>query len=152
MCFRKAEDGPSRDKGKVKRMKRNEELKKTAVLGKPLADPKEANRKIRAWMLRVHPEEKPMIGDFRKDVTFADVNRRMHDGEVFSDICECSESEQRIKVFSEMMEMYGTTYDYWYRLSLDNAWRKMPRKYKRIAKELARSFAAKRRRTRKSGK
>ena len=132
-------------------MKKNE-TKRKAVLGKPLADPKEANRKIRAWMLRVHPEEKPMIGDFRKDVTFADVNRRMHDGEVFSDICECGESEQRIKVFNEMMAMYGTTYDYWYRLSLDNAWRKMPRKYKRIAKELARSFAAKRRRTRKGAK
>ena len=132
-------------------MKKNE-TKRKAVLGKPLADPKGANRKIRAWMLRVHPEEKPMIGDFRKDVTFADVNRRMHSGEVFSDICECGESEQRIQVFSEMMAMYGTTYDYWYRLSLDNAWRKMPRKFKMLAKELASSFETKRGNTRKGAK
>ena len=41
---------------------------------KPLADPKGAERRIRAWLLRTCPEEKPLIGDFRKDVTFAEVN------------------------------------------------------------------------------
>ncbi len=97
----------------------NKGRKRKAVMGKPLADPKEASRKVRAWLLKAHPEEKPMIGDFRKDVTFADVNRRMHKGEDFSDICECGESEQRIKVFEEMMQIYNTTYNYWYNLWLD---------------------------------
>ena len=44
---------------------------------KPLADPKGAERRIRAWLLRTCPEEKPLIGDFRKDVTFAEVNRHL---------------------------------------------------------------------------
>ncbi|MBO5515935.1 MAG: hypothetical protein J5963_07500, partial [Schwartzia sp.] len=85
---------------------------------KPLADPKGAERRIRAWLLRTCPEEKPMIGDFRKDVTFAEVNRRMHGGENFYDICDCSESVQREIVFRELARLYGTKYDYWYDLWL----------------------------------
>ena len=77
---------------------------------KPLADPKGAERRIRAWLLRTCPEEKPLIGDFRKDVTFAEVNRRMHGGENFYDICEI--------VFRELARLYGTKYGYWYDLWL----------------------------------
>ena len=120
MCFRKAEDGPSREKGKVKKMKKNEELKKRAVPGQPLPDPKEASRRVRAWLLRTHPEEEPMIGDFRKGVTFAEINRRMHNGEDFYDICECTESDQREYVFHELARIYKTEYNFWYYLWLGN--------------------------------
>ena len=99
-------------------MKKKEKLRKRAVKGKPLADPKEAQRKIREWMCREHPEERTLLYDFRKGVTFAEVNRRMHNGEDFYDICKCDESEQRIKVFEEMARIYRTTYDYWYYLWL----------------------------------
>ena len=97
---------------------KKEKLRKRAVKGKPLADPKEAQRKIREWMCSEHPEERTLLYDFRKDVTFAEVNRRMHKGENFYDICKCDESEQRIKVFEEMARIYKTTYDYWYYLWL----------------------------------
>ena len=99
-------------------MKKNEKLKKRAVMGKPLVDPKEASRKVLAWMLKAHPEEKPMIGDFRKGVTFAEINRRMHKGENFYDICECTESQQREYVFQELSRIYKTEYDFWYYLWL----------------------------------
>ena len=93
---------------------------KNAAERKPLADPKEASRKVRHWLLKTHPEEKPLIGDFRKDVTFAEVNRRMHKGEGFYDICSCGESVQRELVFAEMARIYeGTDYDYWYDLWLN---------------------------------
>ena len=124
MCFRKAEDGPPRDKGKVKRMKKNTKNEKVAkaAKGKPLPDPKEASRKVRTWLLKTHPEEKPLIGDFRKDVTFAEVNRRMHKGEDFYAICACGESVQRELVFAEMERIYeGTDYDYWYDLWLKSS-------------------------------
>ena len=94
--------------------------KNKAAERKPLADPKEASRKVRHWLLKTHPEEKPLIGDFRKDVTFAEVNRRMHKGEGFYDICSCGESVQRELVFAEMARIYaGTDYDYWYDLWLN---------------------------------
>ena len=91
---------------------------KNAAEHKPLADPKEASRKVRHWLLETNPEEKPLIGDFRKDVTFAEVNRRMHAGENFYDICDCGESVQREIVFRELARLYGTKYDYWYKLWL----------------------------------
>lgn len=87
-------------------------------------DPKAALRKVRGWLLRTHPEEKGMIGDFRKDVTFAEVNRRMHEGENFYAICECGESVQRELVFAEMARIYGNEYDYWYELWLGKNRRK----------------------------
>ncbi len=96
----------------------NTNTKKTVRL-EPLPDPKEASRKVRAWLLREHPAEKSMIGDFRKDVTFAEVNRRMHGGEDFYDICECGESQQREYCFAELARIYGTEYDYWYLLWRD---------------------------------
>ena len=100
-------------------MKKDTKSKKKAMKGKPLADPKEASRKVRAWLLRTHPGEKSMIGDFRKDVTFAEVNRRMHMGEDFYRICNCGESAQREYIFAEMARIYeGTDYDYWYDLWL----------------------------------
>ena len=85
---------------------------------KPLPDPKEASRRVRNWLLRTHPEEKTLIYDFRKDVTFAEVNRRMHGGEDFYGICDCDESVQREYVFAEMARIYKTPYDYWYYLWL----------------------------------
>ena len=97
---------------------KNEKLRKRAVKGKPLPDPKEARRKVRAWLLRAHPEEKPMIGDFRKGVTFAEINRLMHNGEDFYDICVCTESVQRELVFRELARIYKTEYDFWYYLWL----------------------------------
>ena len=94
--------------------------KSAAAERKPLADPKEAGRRVRAWLLKTHPEEKPLIGDFRRDVTFAEVNRRMHGGDDFYAICACGESVQRELVFAEMARIYeGTDYDYWYDLWLD---------------------------------
>ena len=51
-------------------------------------------------------------------MTFAEVNRRMHGGENFYDICDCSESVQREIVFRELARLYGTKYDYWYDLWL----------------------------------
>ena len=91
---------------------------KNAAEHKPLATPKEARRRVRHWIIETNPEEKPLIGDFRKDVTFAEVNRRMHAGENFYDICDCGESVQREIVFRELARLYGTKYDYWYKLWL----------------------------------
>ena len=59
-----------------------------------------------------------MIGNFRKDVTFAEINRRMHGGEDFYEIADCGESVQREIVFAELARIYGTDYDYWYYLWL----------------------------------
>ena len=101
-------------------MKKKEKLRKRAVKGQPLPDPKEASRKVRAWLLETHPEEELMIGDFRKGVTFAEINRRMHNGEDFYDICECTESVQREYVFQELSRIYKTEYDFWYYLWLDS--------------------------------
>ena len=74
--------------------------------------------KVRGWMLKAHPEEKPMIGDFRTDVTFREVHDRMLGGEDFYEICECGESQQREYVFAELAERYGTEYDFFYYLWL----------------------------------
>jgi len=101
-------------------MKRNTKNAKAKGAAKPLADPKAANRKIRLWLLRTHPEERELIGDFDKSVTFAEVNRRMHMGDDFYAICDCGESVQREIVFAEMARIYGTPYDYWYNLWLNH--------------------------------
>ena len=92
---------------------------KGAGVRKPLPDPRGAERRVRGWLLRTYPEEKTMIGHFRKDVTFADVNRRMHGGEDFYDILDCSESTQREYVFTELARLYKTGYGYWYDLWLE---------------------------------
>lgn len=86
-----------------------------------LKDPKSAMRKVRAWLLKAHPEERTMIGEFRKDVTFAEINKRMHEGEDFYLIADCGESVQREYVFAELARIYKTDYDYWYRLWLESA-------------------------------
>lgn len=101
-------------------MNKNTKNAKKPERVKPLKDPKEAKRKVRAWLLRTHPEEKMMIGEFRKDVTFAEVNRRMHKGHGFYTICKCGESVQRELVFAELARIYGTEYDYWYTLWLES--------------------------------
>ena len=59
-----------------------------------------------------------MIGAFDKDITFAEVNRRMHGGEDFYEATDCGESEQRIYVFGEMSRIYGRPYNYWHDLWL----------------------------------
>ena len=46
------------------------------------------------------------------------MNRRMHGGENFYDICDCGESVQREIVFRELARLYGTKYGYWYDLWL----------------------------------
>lgn len=83
---------------------------------KLVADPKKAGRKVRSWLLRANPGEHSFIGDFRKDVTFEEIARRMHNGEDFYLICNCTESVQREYCFAELAEIYGTDYDYWYYL------------------------------------
>ena len=88
---------------------------------KALPDTKAASRRVRAWMLRKYPTEKPYIGNFRTDVTFAEINRRMHEGDDFYEICNCGESFQRERVFEELARIYRTDYGYWYYLWLDGA-------------------------------
>ncbi len=85
---------------------------------KPFDDPESAMRKVRTWLLRHFPEEKTMIRGFRTDVTFAEINKRMHGGEDFSEICNCSESIQREYIFEELANIYETDYGYWYDLWL----------------------------------
>ena len=76
--------------------------------------------KVRDWLLREHPDEETMIGDFSKTVTFQEVADRMRAGEEFYDICDCGESVQRELVFAEMARIYAETdYDYWYDLWLN---------------------------------
>ena len=104
----------------------------------------EKKEKVRDWLLREHPEEETMIGDFSKTVTFQEVADRMRfacreairlpegaerlsreavargrAGEEFYEICDCGESVQREYCFGRMAELFGTNYEYWYRTWLD---------------------------------
>ena len=74
--------------------------------------------KVRNWLLRVHPEERSLIGDFSGEVTFREVHDRMMKGENFYEICSCDESQQREYVFAELAERYDTEYDFFYLLWL----------------------------------
>ena len=73
----------------------------------------------RDWLLREHPEEETLIGDFSKTVTFQEVADRMRAGEEFYEICDCGESVQREYCFGRMAKLFGTNYEYWYRTWLD---------------------------------
>lgn len=73
------------------------------------------NGKVRTWLLRNHPEEETMIGDFSKGITFRRLGERMRNGENFYDICDCTESVQREYCFARLAELFGTNYEYWYR-------------------------------------
>ena len=75
--------------------------------------------KVRRWMLRVHPEEREMIGDFSATVTWRELARRMLAGENFYDVCSCTESTEREYAFQRMAELFGTGYDFWYLLWRD---------------------------------
>ena len=79
----------------------------------------ELDKRVRAWLLRAHPEERLLIGDFSKTITFRQVAKRMHEGENFYDICDCTESVQREYCFARLAELFGTNYEYWYRTWLD---------------------------------
>ncbi len=92
-------------------------MKKNAKRKAANADGK--NEKVRVWLLREHPDEKPLIGDFSKTVTFQQVADRMRAGEDFYEICDCGESVQREYCFGRMAELFGTNYEYWYRTWLE---------------------------------
>ena len=87
--------------------------------GKTAEKAKGAKEPVRDWLLREHPDEKTMIGDFSKTVTFQEVADRMRAGEEFYEICDCGESVQREYCFGRMAELFGTNYEYWYRTWLD---------------------------------
>jgi hypothetical protein len=70
--------------------------------------------KVRGWILRTHPEERDLIGDFDKDVTWREVARRMLAGECFYDICDCGESVQREYAFGEMARLFDVPYEFFY--------------------------------------
>ncbi len=57
-------------------------------------------------------------GDFSKTVTFREVVDRIERGEDFYDICNCTESQERERVFAELEHRTGKPYDYWYDLWL----------------------------------
>ena len=99
------------EKRKTKAMKRKN--------GKTAEKAKGAKEPVRDWLLREHPDEKTMIGDFSKTVTFEEVAKRMRAGEDFYDICDCTESVQREYCFARMAELFGTNYEYWYRTWLE---------------------------------
>ncbi len=92
-------------------------MKKNAKSKTARADGK--NEKVRDWLLREHPEEETLIGDFSKTVTFQEVADRMRAGEEFYEICDCGESVQREYCFGRMAKLFGTNYEYWYRTWLD---------------------------------
>lgn len=70
--------------------------------------------KVRGWILRTHPEEKDLIGEFDRTITWRELARRMLAGECFYDICDCTESMQREYAFQRMSELFATDYDFWY--------------------------------------
>ena len=70
--------------------------------------------KVRGWILRTHPEEKDLIGEFDREITWRELARRMLAGEGFYDICDCTESVQREYAFQRMSELFATDYEFWY--------------------------------------
>lgn len=76
----------------------------------PQTDLRKWNRRVRAWILRVHPEEKKFIYEFDKNITFEEVWQRMNQGEDFYEICRCTESAQRELVFGELANLLGCDY------------------------------------------
>ena len=76
------------------------------------------NEIVRDWMLREHPEEREMLGDFSETVTFKELAKRMEAGEDFYAILKSTESQQREYCFTRLYELTGKEYDYWMELWL----------------------------------
>ena len=77
------------------------------------------NEVVRDWMLREHPGEREMLGDFSETVTFKELAKRMESGEDFYEVMNCSESAQREICFARLAELTGKDYDHWYLLWRD---------------------------------
>lgn len=92
------------------------------------------NAKVRAWLLRTHPEERSLMGGFSRDVTFDEIYRRMHGGEEFYEIAGCTESVQREYIFARLAELYGRDYDYFYRLWLEAGAKHLPERAEALAR------------------
>jgi hypothetical protein len=76
------------------------------------------NEIVRDWMLREHPGEREMLGDFSETVTFKELAKRMEAGEDFYAILKSTESQQREYCFTRLYELTGKEYDYWMELWL----------------------------------
>ena len=76
------------------------------------------NEIVRDWMLREHPAEREMLGDFSETVTFKELAKRMEAGEDVYAILDCTESQQREYCFTRLYELTGKDYDYWHELWL----------------------------------
>ena len=76
------------------------------------------NEIVRDWMLREHPGEREMLGDFSETVTFKELAKRMKAGEDFYAILKSTESQQREYCFTRLYELTGKEYDYWMELWL----------------------------------
>ena len=76
------------------------------------------NEIVRDWMLREHPAEREMLGDFSETVTFKELAKRMEAGEDFYAILDSTESQQREYCFTRLYELTGKDYDYWHELWL----------------------------------
>ena len=76
------------------------------------------NEVVRDWMLREHPGEREMLGDFSETVTFKELAKRMEAGEDFYAILKSTESQQREYCFTRLYELTGKEYDYWMELWL----------------------------------
>lgn len=76
------------------------------------------NEVVRDWMLREHPGEREMLGDFSETVTFKELAKRMEAGEDFYAILKGTESQQREYCFTRLYELTGKEYDYWMELWL----------------------------------
>lgn len=76
------------------------------------------NEVVRDWMLREHPGEREMLGDFSETVSFKELAKRMESGEDFYAILDCTESQQREYCFTRLYELTGKDYDYWHDLWL----------------------------------
>ena len=73
---------------------------------------------VRDWMLREHPAEREILGDFSETVTFKELAERMEAGEDFYEVLSCTESQQREYCFTRLYELTGKEYDYWMELWL----------------------------------
>lgn len=82
------------------------------------AKPSQWNRRIRNWLLCRYLGERTFIGNFRTDITFREVWKRMQKGDDFYEICKCDDSAQRECVFDELSKLNGCDYEVIYDLWL----------------------------------
>lgn len=108
-----------RENEKGNAMGKNQKKGKDELAGMTgIGHPKEADRKIRKWLLEKFPKEKKMIGDFDKNISFRNAYERMVMGEDFDKICNCTESAEREWVFEELAKIYREPYEMFYYLWL----------------------------------